>query len=161
MDGIASITAAVLCADGTAALDPLFRREVDPDGLFIGPWAQVDNGGCPEDPATTTILTAEEFRRLPLAPSTPQYQPADGRGLVNVDLIVYTDPTPQTLTTTVLGTPVTVLATPTQWSWDFGDGTEPLTTTDAGAPYPHHTVARPYTQPGPYQVQGTTTWTGP
>ncbi|KGM12829.1 hypothetical protein N868_00675, partial [Cellulomonas carbonis T26] len=53
------------CQDGTTALDPLFRRPVDASGAFTGPWEQVDNGGCPEDPATTVVLTATDFRRLP------------------------------------------------------------------------------------------------
>ncbi|EYR61766.1 hypothetical protein N866_17610, partial [Actinotalea ferrariae CF5-4] len=88
------------------------------------------------------------------------YQPADGRSLVNMPLIVYTDPTPQTLTTTVLGTPVTVRATPTHYTWDFGDTQPPLTTTDPGAPYPTHTLSHPYPAPGTYTLQLTTTWHG-
>jgi len=148
------------CTDGSIALDPLYRRPVDADGSQTGPWEQVDNGGCTEDPPVAVILTAADFSRLPLTPSAPQLQPADGHGLVNADLIVYTDPTPQTLTTTILGTPITVRATPTTYTWDYGDDTEPLTTTDPGQPYPHHTVARPYTTPGDYQLTLSTTWTG-
>ncbi len=160
IDGVANGAYTRTCADGTRALDPLFRRPIDATGAFTGPWEQVDNGGCPEDPPATVILTAADFSRLPLTPSAPQLQPADGHGLVNADLIVYTDPATQTLSTTILGTPVTVRATPTRYAWDFGDGTPPLLTTDPGAPYPHHTVARPYTAPGTYQLTLRTTWTG-
>ena len=160
IDGVAGNTVVRTCADGTTALDPLFRRPLDPTGTPTGPWEQIDNGGCPEDPPVTVILTAAEFSRLPLTPSAPQLQPADGRGLVNAALIVYADPAAQTLATTILGTPVTVRATPTRYAWDFGDGSDALVTTDPGAPYPHHSVARPYTLPGTYQLTLTTTWTG-
>lgn len=161
VDGAATHEVVRTCEDGSTALDPLFRRPVDPaSGLFTGPWEQVDDGGCAEDPPVTVTLSAEDFRRLPLAPSTPSYQPADGRGLVNMPLVVFTDPSPQTLTTTVLGVPVTVRATPVQFTWDFGDGGSPLVTTDPGAPYPDHTVARPYGAPGEYAVRLVTTWRG-
>lgn len=161
IDGAANHEVVRTCADGSLALDPLFRRPVDPaTGLFTGPWEQVDDGGCAEDPPVTVTLTAEDFRRLPLSPSTPSYQPADGRGLVNMPLIVFTDPSPQTLTTTVLGVPVTVRATPVQYAWDFGDGAAPVVTTDPGAPYPDHTVSRSYAAPGEYAVRLVTTWRG-
>mgnify|MGYP003951611303 CR=1 FL=1 len=161
VEGVASGVVVRVCADGSAALDPLYRREVDPvTGAFVGQWVQVDVGGCPEDPATVVVLTAADFRRLPLTASAPRVQPADGRGLVNMDLIVFTDPAPQVLSTTVLGVPVTVRATPVSYAWDFGDGSEPLVTTDPGAPYPHQTVARPYRAEGTYQLTLRTTWTG-
>ncbi|MBX9244030.1 PKD domain-containing protein [Actinotalea ferrariae] len=151
----------VVCADGAESLDPLYRRDVDPvTGEGVGPWVQVDDGGCPEDVAPTIVLSAEEFRRLPLTASVPSFQPGDGRGLVNMDLIAFTDPAPQVLTTSVLGVPVTVRATPAQFSWDFGDGSAPFVTSDPGRPWPDHTVGHPYARPGSYSVQLTTTWTG-
>ena len=161
VDGTASFETVRTCEDGATAVDPLFRRPTDPaSGLFTGPWEQVDDGGCPEDPPVTVTVSAEDFRRLPLAPSTPSFQPADGRGLVNMPLIVFTDPAPQTLATTVLGVPVTVRATPVRYVWDFGDGEAPLVTDDPGLPYPDHTVSRPYDAPGEYTVQLETTWRG-
>lgn len=163
VDGAASGAVVRFCADGSRALDPLYRRTLDPaTGEPVGVWEPTaDLGGCPEDPAPApVVLTAAEFRRLPLTPSAPQVQPADGRNLVDVDLIALTDPAPQTLTTTVLGVAVTVRATPTTWTWDFGDGTTPLTTTDPGAPWPHPTITHPYTAPGTYTLNLTTTWTG-
>lgn len=161
VEGVASGPVVRVCADGSVALDPLYRRQVDPtSGAFVGEWVQVEVGGCPEDPATAVVLTAAEFRRLPLTASAPQVQPADGRGLVNMDLIVFTDPTPQSLSTTVLGIPLTVRATPVGYAWDFGDGSDPLVTTDPGAPYPHQTLARPYRTEGTYQLTLVTTWAG-
>ena len=159
IDGADSGVRVTTCPDGSAALDPLYRRPLDAAGNPTGPWERVDDGGCAED-LEPIVLTAEDFRRLPLTPSTPRLQPADGRALVNVPLIVFTDPEPQQLQTTVLGVPVTVRATPTSWTWDFGDRSTPLTTTDPGHPYPDHTLAHPYATPGTYTVTVTTTWTG-
>jgi hypothetical protein len=161
VDGTGSFETVRTCEDGSTAVDPLFRRPTDPaTGLFTGPWEQVDDGGCPEDPPVTVTVSAEDFRRLPLTPSTPSFQPADGRGLVNMPLIVFTDPAPQTLATTVLDVPVTVRATPVRYAWDFGDGEPPLVTEDPGQPYPDHTVSRAYGSPGAYAVRLVTTWRG-
>ncbi len=161
VDGADSGEVVITCADGSQALDPLFRRALDPvTQRAVGPWEQVDNGGCPEDVAPVITLSAEEFRRLPLAASLPSFQPAGGRGLVNMDLIAFTDAAPQELVTTVLGVPVTVRATPTQFAWDFGDGSAPVVTSDPGRPWPEHTVGHPYSRPGAYAVQLVTTWAG-
>lgn len=147
------------CADGSDALHPLFARSLDAAALPEADWQQVDDGGCP-GAAGLVEVTAAELRRLLVTPSTPRYQPANGRGLVNMELIVYVDPTPQMLSTVVLGVPLTVRATPVQFTWDFGDGSDPLVTTDPGAPYPDFTVAHIYREPGSYEVQLTTTWRG-
>jgi hypothetical protein len=143
------------CADGRERLEPLFRRPADGSAG----WDVVDDG-CPETAPEAVTLSVEEFRRLPLVASVPSIQPADGRNLVGMPLIVYTDPGPQELVTTVVGVPVTVRATPTQFSWDFGDGSAPVVTADPGAPYPDHTVSHPFAQDGEYTVQLTTTWRG-
>ncbi|WP_250444834.1 PKD domain-containing protein [Actinotalea sp. C106] len=150
------------CEDGSDYLQPLFSRPVDSSGAASGEWEQVDEGGCAEDAAAAqaVVLTAEQFRRLPLQPSSPVFQPADGRGLVGMDLILMTSAEPQILTTDVLGVPVTVRATPVEFAWDLGDGSDPLTTTDAGRPYPDHNVAQAYTREGTYAVTLTTTWQG-
>lgn len=145
----------VPCADGGERLDPLFRRPADGSGR----WEVVDDG-CPETAAEAVTLSVEEFRRLPLTASVPSFQPADGRNLVGMPLIVFTDPAPQELVTTVVAVPVTVRATPTQFAWDFGDGSAPVVTADPGAPYPDHTVSHPYEQDGQYTVRLTTTWRG-
>lgn len=148
-----------ICADGTAAQLPLFARETDRTGAVTRDWFLVDPGGCPEDGAVP-VLSAEEFARLPLAPSSVNLQPRDGRALVHYGVIATTDAAPQTLTTTVLGVPVTVTATPTAWTWDYGDGTPPRTTTDPGRPYPDTSGAHAYGTPGTYRLTVTTTWTG-
>ena len=149
-----------LCPDGTPALDPLFRRLLNADGQPEGPWEQVDDGGCPEDPEPVVVLSVQDFRELPLVASGPSFQPADGQALVNLDLIVFTDPAPQELSTTVLGVPVRVRATPTSYSWDFGDGSAPVTTAEPGSPWPDYTVGHPYRATGAFEIQLRTTWAG-
>ncbi len=48
VDGVDGGTVGRVCEDGSAALDPLFRRELDPvTGNGVGPWVQVDIGGAP------------------------------------------------------------------------------------------------------------------
>ena len=165
IDDTISGTVVRVCTEGSTALDALYRRELNGSGSPTGPWVQIDRGGCPEDPVAATVLTAVDFARLPLSASAPRLQPADGHGLVGMDLVVYTDPTQQTLTTIVLGVPVVVRAVPTRYAWDFGDGTPPLVTTDPGHPYPghpypEHTTARAYASAGTYQLTLTTTWSG-
>jgi PKD repeat protein len=101
------------------------------------------------------VLTA--FRRLPLAPSALVVQPDRGWVLVNKPTVVHADPAPQTLTTTILGTAVTIHATPTRYAWDFGDGAT-LATTDPGRPWPDGTLTHTYARVGDYRVALTTTW---
>ncbi|MCL3859487.1 PKD domain-containing protein [Actinotalea sp. K2] len=148
------------CPDGTQADFPLYRRTQQPDGSWSG-WQRLSDGGenC-DQTQTPIILSAEDFQRLPLEPSPITVQPPHGWTLVNIETIVSTQPTPQTLTTTVLETPITVVATPTTYTWDFGDGTPPLVTTDPGLPWPHHTLAHTYPTTGQYPITLTTTWTG-
>ncbi len=89
-------------------------------------------------PAQTdpVVLTVEDFRRLPLTPTPVHIQPDRDHTLVNMPTIVWADPTPQDLTTTLLGVTVHVHATPTTYTWDFADTTPPVTTTTPGHPWP-------------------------
>ena len=85
-------------------------------------------------------------------------QPPGDMVIVTKDLIVYTDPSSRTLSTTVGGTAVSVVVTPVSYRWDWGDGTS-TTTRDPGAAYPHQTVVHRYRE----LLQGvvvtlTTTW---
>ncbi|AYD90770.1 hypothetical protein D4740_05455 [Actinomyces sp. 2119] len=86
-------------------------------------------------------------------------QPGGPQALVTKPVIAYTSDAPQTLTTTVAGTQVTVTATPTSYRWDWGDATTD-TTTDPGAPWPDHTVHHTYaTTATDVTITLTTTWT--
>ncbi|QPL04831.1 zinc transporter [Actinomyces respiraculi] len=85
-------------------------------------------------------------------------QPPGDQVIVTMDLIVYTDPSPRTLTTTIAGTGVTITATPISYTWSWGDGTS-TTTTDPGRPYPHQSVVHRYhKRDNNVVVSLTTTW---
>ncbi len=153
-------TAGVLrdCADGDHIVMPMWRQSRATADAPWGAWQQVDSGGCGVD--LLPVLTEADFRRLPLPAPALNIQPAGGWVLVNIPTIVYTDPTPVTLRTDLLGYGVTVEATPTSWTYDFGDNTTPLTTTDPGRPHPAFDVTHTYRTPGTAQITLATTWTG-
>lgn len=118
----------------------------------------------PEEAAEAQVtFTLADFRRLPLPAATPAIQPAGGQALIRARTNVYVDPASterQTFDLTLLGTPVQVRATPSEYTWDFGDGTSPLTTADPGAPYPELTTWHEYATPGTVEIGLTTTYTG-
>jgi len=163
-DGQAPGGLGLACADGEFAMDPLFRQTWtnNPDGTrsAVSAWEFVNDGSC----VGAADLAAEAeaaFRQLTIAPSPIVVQPPDGWTLVNVATITYTEPAEQILDTALLGIPVQIRATPETYTWDYGDGSEPVRTTDPGAAYPHHTVGHTYEQPSDrVDITLTTTWTG-
>jgi hypothetical protein len=69
----------------------------------------------------------------------------NGRTLVNMATIVYTDDSKvSTATVTLLGFPVVVEATPISYTWDFGDGSPTVTTSTPGKPYPAAEITHKY-----------------
>jgi len=143
-------------------LEPARESRSRPAGTSAwGPWQPLSPATCitpGEDELNTNVRTA--FAQMTITP--PPVTVIDGRGwtFVQIDTIVYSDDEPQTLATTVGGTPVELRATPVEWHWDFGDKTKPLTTTEPGGPYPDKTVTHVYTRLDTYQVTLTTTWQG-
>ena len=112
----------------------------------------VSVGGVP------VVVSASDVSTLLVEGSGLVRQPPGDMVIVTKDLIVYTDPSSRTLSTTVGGTPVSVVVTPVSYRWDWGDGTT-TTTRDPGAAYPHQTVVHRYRE----LLQGvvvtlTTTW---
>ena len=118
----------LVCLDGPPTL-PLWRqaRPTTTTPWTGLPWQMVRGYGCPED--LVPALTAEDFRRLPLPAPALSVQPARGWVLVNKETIVYTGDAPVTLQTDLLGYAMEVEATPSRFTYDFGDGSAPLTTT--------------------------------
>ena len=118
----------------------------------------------PEDVAAPTFpgLTLTEFRRS--AASRRRIVTSSRPGATSSSTMptnVFASSTePVVLTTTVLGQPVQVRATPARWSWDFGDGTVIGPTTDPGAAYPALTNTHAYTDRGDYEIVMTTHYTG-
>ncbi|HET9860985.1 MAG TPA: hypothetical protein VFQ19_14485, partial [Nocardioidaceae bacterium] len=64
--------------------------------------------------------------------------------LVNFATIFFAEPETFTRTLTLLGQQVDVEATPSQFTWHYGDGTS-QTTTSPGAPYPSKEITYSYT----------------
>ncbi|WP_246123726.1 hypothetical protein [Cellulomonas terrae] len=145
------------CA-GQGWVEPRWRRFQVPPATDWSPWRRVDYGSCGGD--ELPVLTAEEFRRLPLPAPSVHMQPDTGWVLVNKETIAYTDPTPVTLTTQLLGRTVTVEATPTRFTYEWGDGSRPVVTSDPGAPYPAFDVVHVYEDLGQAAITITTEWSG-
>ncbi len=142
------------CGDA-ATLPPLWEAAV-PDAV-VTPWRLVGPAVCATPADITPAMVLSAFRRLPLAPSPLVVQPDRGWVLVNKPTVVHAEGGPQTVVTTILGTAVTVTATPVSYAWDFGDGAT-LSTTDPGRPWPDGTLAHAYTRLGGYRLTLTTTW---
>jgi hypothetical protein len=85
-------------------------------------------------------LTA--LRQIGLPALTARTQPED-KTLVNFATIFYTEPAPFTRTVTLLGRQVQLQATPTSFTWNYGDGIT-ATTSTPGAPYPAKDVTHEY-----------------
>ncbi|TDW90656.1 PKD domain-containing protein [Kribbella pratensis] len=83
----------------------------------------------------------------------------NGRTLVNLDTIVYTDDSKvSTATVTLLGFPVVVEATPISYTWNFGDGSPALTTSTPGKPYPSKEITHKYMKRGTVGLTLTTSY---
>ena len=108
----------------------------------------------------TPGLVTRAFRRLSWPGSVLQIQPPHGRTLVNFETDFFTTNTRTTTrVVTLLGQRVTIQATPTRYTWHFGDTTD-LTTTDPGAPYPDLQVTHRYTRLATLTPSVDTTYAG-
>ncbi|QWC18007.1 hypothetical protein KKR89_16475 [Cellulomonas dongxiuzhuiae] len=148
---------AVQCEVGDTLVMPMWMRTRVTPASPWGPWDDIDAGGCGVD--LLPVLTEADFRLLPLPAPTFTLQPDRGWVLINIETIVSTDPTPVTLRTELLGYGITVEATPTRWTYDFGDG-HTLTTRSPGHPYPNHDVFHEYENPGTTTITLNAEWTG-
>ncbi|WP_420113016.1 hypothetical protein [Pseudactinotalea sp.] len=139
------------------------RQGADEDGELLNEETELCESDD-EDGLTTAevvALVSQEFQTLSLAAPVISVQPEGDWALVNMDYIVFTEPGQQVLDTTILGVPVTIRATPVHYSWDFGDGSAPLATTDPGQPYPNQTVSHVYSSAvDAVSVTLTTSWQG-
>lgn len=77
-------------------------------------------------------------------------------GLTNYFYV--TPPPTDPITTTILGTPVTLYPRIDTYTFDFGDDSASLTTADPGGPYPDGTNTHVYETPGHYAAQVTVNW---
>lgn len=110
-------------------------------------------------PPDVAALVLAEWRRLPMPAPSLRVQPPNGRTLVNLDTIFYTDtPAPGPYQLTLLGVPVT-LTVSVSYEWRHGDGSGQTTTTP-GRPYPARDVTHRYARPGAVTVGLTAVYQG-
>lgn len=145
---------------------------VQPDGSVPGPY-RCQPGGVgrkiterttppkvvrprPED--VTWEEVRSETKNVMFPGLSVKVQP-NGRTLVNLDTIVYTDDSKvSTTTVTLLGFPVVVEATPISYTWRFGDGSPALTTSTPGKPYPAKDITHKYMKRGNVSLTLTTNY---
>jgi hypothetical protein len=109
----------------------------------------------------TPGLVRRAFQRLAWPASPLVVEPPKGKTLVNFDTNFYTTNTRATTkTVTLVGQPVTIEATPTEYTWHFGGEDGDLTTTDPGAAYPDLRVTHRYPRVGTVRPSVDTTYSG-
>ena len=105
-------------------------------------------------------LAMREFKRIKWPASKLIVQPPGGETLVNLETVFYTsNAEPITQTVTLAGRSVEIEASPSSYTWHFGDGTS-ATTTSPGKPHPDHDVFRVYTSTGGVAPSVDTTYSG-
>lgn len=132
--------------------------------VFVDGVSQGQQCVLPNDPvaAVTPGLVATAFQRLRWPASELTIQPPDGRTAVNLPTYFLTEDTaPVTQTVTLLGQRVTIQATPTGFTWHYGDG-EVATTSSPGGRYPKSRgdVVHEYRREGDVRIRLDTTYTG-
>lgn len=129
------------------------------DGVTIGR-ACLTNAEAIDHGVDITVLVSQVFRELDWPGSELSVQPPGGKTLVNLETIFFTtNIKPTTKTVTLAGRNVTIEATPTSYSWDFGDGANE-TTASAGHPHPDHDVFHVYATTDLVGASVATTYTG-
>jgi hypothetical protein len=108
---------------------------------FPGTWSPL-----PAEGDSTPADIERAIREVPMPPLRLHVQP-DGRTLVNVDTIFYTEPTTMRRTVALLGHSVRLECTPVRYAWVHGDGTT-ASTGKPGRPYPAKDVTHRYQRPG-------------
>ena len=136
-------------------------QDADPDPLD---WqACLTNREAKHLGGLTPGAVAHAFQRLAWPASPLVVQPPQGETLVNFDTNFYTNNTaPTTQMVTLIGQPVTIEATPTQYTWHFASGSTDgdRITTDPGAAYPDLRVTYRYLHVGGVRPSVDTTYSG-
>lgn len=101
---------------------------------------------CPGD--SNYPISFEDFAVLPIDPSPARIQPDQSWVYAGLDTIALTSDEPQGFVVELRGQIYHVGAIPQEFTWDFGDGTPPVTTADPGQPWPDHTVSHTYSAAG-------------
>ncbi len=134
-----------------------FVHDVFMDGTDVGdvcvPESEVDETNIAQ-------LIIRQFRSISWPDSNLVVQPPKGQTLVNFETNFYT-PDKQSIDQTVIvaNRRVEIRATPTTYTFDFGDG-EVTTTASPGRPHPNLDVTHVYEQLGKVSVRLDTTYGG-
>lgn len=111
-------------------------------------------------PTITPAMVRREMQRLDWPQAQLEVQPPDGQTLINFDTNFFTDnDRPTTQTVTLLGQRVEIEARPSEYTWEFGDGST-HTTSSPGSAYPDLDVTHDYADPGRVAPSVNTTYTG-
>lgn len=106
------------------------------------------------------VIVAKKFKNLDWPRSTLTIQPLGGRTLVNFETIFYTtNNKPSVRALTLIDQTVEIQATPTSYTWHFGDETS-TTTSSAGKPHPYQDVVHTYTGLDPVEPSVDTVYSG-
>ena len=144
-----------------------FTRQ--PDGTVTSaitrPWDQEQGSYClgADDPGVPDIARVVDriqvdFASLPLRRHAVTTAPTPAT-LVNIDTVFSAGSAePQTFTPTLLGTRVTVIATPVRWVWTWGDGTTDAF--DRPGDRAKRDVTHDYRRSGDRQVSVLVEWRG-
>lgn len=109
-------------------------------------------------PAATPGVSVTEMATVRITPSVITMWPSSGDVLINLRTPVMTSGNPQIHSVMLRGEQINVRATPIEFTWDFGDGTE-FTTTDPGTPFPNASISHQYLTRSPKtRITLTTTW---
>jgi len=153
------------CPQGTTAVTAYkFRtRPRDGTGADWSGW-QLLNGPCTPtvEPGADDLdaAVARELKRLKIPAKRAEIAPVTTWFAVQTPMTLYTDARLERMTVQVLGREVELELRPRQFTWDPGDGSEPIVTTEPGGPYPDQTTTHTYRKVGEYRVTLTTSWSG-
>lgn len=129
------------------------------DGIYIGT-ACLTAGDSKVFTPPVAVIVARRFQSLDWPRSTLTIQPVGGQTLVNFETIFYTtNNQPTTKTLRLLEQTVEIEATPTSYTWHFGDDTS-ATTASAGKPHPDQDVTHVYTGLDPVKPSVDTVYSG-
>ncbi|MGC4174721.1 hypothetical protein [Demequina sp.] len=148
----------ILCIDGTPAQLPIWVRTQNADGTWTD-WSIYRDYSCPQDAALLAAIN-REWTELQPQPSDINLQPNTGWVIATVPTIAMAGDEPRLHQATLLGADVEILATASDYRWEWGDGSH-TATSDPGQPYPNATLTHTYPHASDRAtVALTTTWTG-